>query len=154
MLCLLAVSVSAFTACADPTTELHLPSPDPAVFEEKVYPVLLRDCGFPACHGDNRRFFRVFGPGRTRYRAETKPFVAATGEELQDAYDRARSMLTNDEGVEHALLLRKPLAAEHAGVDEWGQNVYRSETDPGYAIIAKWARAVRTSNASNASQAP
>src|ERR1700755_2646142 len=36
-------------------------------FTNDVIPVLLRDCGFQACHGSPERFFRVWGPGRTRY---------------------------------------------------------------------------------------
>jgi hypothetical protein len=134
------VLVSAFAACTDPTIELELPTPSARQFEEQVYPLLLRDCGFPACHGDARRFFRVFGPGRMRYRSETNPFDAATAEEVEAAYYRARSMLANEDGVEHAPLLRKPLHADHGGVDDWGDNVYRSESDPGYVILYTWAR--------------
>jgi hypothetical protein len=134
--------VSAITACADATAELSLPSPSKRQFEEQVYPLLLRDCGFPACHGDTRRFFRVFGPGRTRYRLETKPFDPATAEEIEASYYRARSMLANEDGIEHTPLLRKPLHAEHGGVDEWGNNVYRTETDSGYVALFSWARSV------------
>jgi hypothetical protein len=138
--CVLAVFVSAFTACADPTTELVLTTPSAKQFEEQVYPLLLRDCGFPACHGDYRRFFRVFGPGRVRYRDETRPFAPATAEEIQESYGRARSMLANEDGVEHSPLLRKPLHADHGGDDEWGKNVYSKETDPGYVLLKRWAR--------------
>jgi hypothetical protein len=134
-----AAFVSAFTACADPTTELKLPTPDAKQFEQQVYPVLLRDCGFSACHGDPARFFRVFGPGRRRYRAETGLFVPPTGEEIQLSYERARSMLASEDGIDKSDLLRKPLHADHGGVDEWGNNTYRYETDPGYMTLYKWA---------------
>lgn len=137
--CVLLVFVSAFTACADPTTELTLPTPNAKQFEEQVYPLLLRDCGFPACHGDYRRFFRVFGPGRVRYRGDTGLFDPATAEEIEASYYRARSMLANEDGVEHSLLLRKPFEAEHGGDDEWGNNVYRSATDPGFVLLKRWA---------------
>ena len=111
------------------------------MFEEKVYPVLLRDCGFPECHGNPHRFFRVFGPGRQRYRpGETPLFAPATSEEIKASYYRARSMLANEEGIDHAPLLRKPFKAKHQGVDEWGANVYRSETDPGFVVLSSWAR--------------
>lgn len=132
------------TGCADVNVELNLPAPDAAQFETQVYPVLLRDCGFPACHGDYRRFFRVFGPGRTRYRLETAPFDPPTAEEIEASYYRARSMLANEEGVERSALLRKPLHAEHGGIDGWGQNVYLSETDPGYVTLYTWARSADT----------
>jgi hypothetical protein len=132
-------------ACADPDVEVRLPSPDPTSFEVSVYPVLLRDCGFPACHGDTRRFFRVFGPGRTRYRprAETPLFAPATAEELTASYDRARSMLVTEGSVLNSALLQKPLNAGHGGDDEWGQNVYWRADDPSYQAILRWALSVR-----------
>lgn len=140
--CAWAAFVSGFTACADPTTELKLPAPDAKQFEQQVYPVLLRDCGFPACHGDPRRFFRVFGPGRTRARPETDLFDPPNGEEILLSYERARSMLASEDGIEHSALLRKPLHADHGGADAWGHNVYRYEADSGYAAILKWAQSV------------
>jgi hypothetical protein len=139
---LTAALASLSAACADVSAELMLPAPSAAQFEEQVYPLLLRDCGFPACHGDYRRFLRVFGPGRTRYRLETGLFDPATAEEIEASYYRARSMLANEDGVEHSALLRKPLHADHGGIDEWGNNVYRSETDPGYVVLYTWARSV------------
>jgi hypothetical protein len=147
--CVLAAFVSSFTACADPATQLQLPTPDPTMFEKQVYPLLLRDCGFPACHGDHRRFFRVFGPGRSRFPRipETGLFDPATPEEIELTYYRARSMLANEEGVENSLLLRKSLHADHGGVDEWGRNVYSNETDPGYMILSSWARTLPATGA-------
>lgn len=140
--CVWAAFVCSFTACADPTAQLYLPTPDQLVFEKQVYPLLLRDCGFPACHGDHRRFFRVFGPGRSRYPQvpALELFDPPTAQEIELAYYRARSMLASEDGLEKSPLLRKPLAAEHGGVDEWGNNVYRSENDPAYVTLSSWAR--------------
>lgn len=132
-------------ACADTDVEVLLPSPDPVSFEISVYPVLLRDCGFPACHGDTRRFFRVFGPGRTRYRPreETGVFAPTTAEELTASYDRARSMLATEGNILNSALLQKPLNVGHGGDDEWGQNVYWREDDPNYQAILRWALSMR-----------
>jgi hypothetical protein len=56
----LLVCVLACTACSVDNPSLELPSPNVEEFAADVYPVLLRDCGFPACHGNPERFFRVF----------------------------------------------------------------------------------------------
>jgi hypothetical protein len=134
----------ALAACADPTTELHVPTPDAQSFEQTVYPILLRDCGFPGeCHGNPERFFHVYGPGRMRARPETKINMPVTGEELTATYRRARSMLAHEgSDVTDCLLLNKPLDAAHEGRDEWGYNVYRSANDPSYQTLLGWARSM------------
>jgi hypothetical protein len=118
-----------------------LPTPDTQSFELNVYPVLLRDCGFPTCHGNPERFFRVFGPGRTRIlpREQLPLFAPATAAELTATYDRARSMLVTEDGIDNSMLLQKPLEAHHGGTDEWGNNVYLSAADPSYQILRAWA---------------
>jgi hypothetical protein len=131
-------------ACDTPTGALHIPAPDVASFELEAYPILLRDCGFPECHGSTARFFRVFGPGRTRLLKETLTFAPATPEELEQSYARARSMLAHQTSVVDGWLLRKPLAvtaggAEHGGEDKWGRNVYETTDDLGYVALYKWA---------------
>ena len=133
-------------ACAaEPEVNLTLPAPDRAMFETEVYPVLLRDCGFPECHGSPDRFFQVVGPGRTRLLGEeTALFADATAEELSFSYDRARSMLAYESSIDEALLLRKPLAViagggGHKGLDEWDGDVYLYTGDPGYTTLRRWA---------------
>jgi hypothetical protein len=133
------------SACADATTELHVPTPDERSFELTVYPVLLRDCGFPECHGNPQRFFHIYGPGRTRAKpkAELPLNAAPTGEELTATYRRARSMLAYEgSSLEKSLLLTKPLDAAHEGHDEWGNNVYRNASEPGYQALLAWARSM------------
>lgn len=144
LLVLTAMLCPVFGCAEEPA--LALVTPDRASFEVEVYPVLLRDCGFHACHGSTDRFFQVFGPGRRRLNAITKPLDPPAPEEIAHAYDRARSML-DAQAIESSLLLRKPLAAEgggtgHQGVDDLGRNVYQSTTEPGYEIIARWAHSI------------
>lgn len=114
-------------------------------FQREVYPVLLRDCGFSTCHGAQERFFRVWGPGRTRLPGETSvpsAFDLPTGGELSASYSLALSMLDASDPA-RSPLLRKPLAVEaggagHLGVDKYGRDVYRTTRDSGYVAIARW----------------
>jgi hypothetical protein len=113
-----------------------------------VYPILVRDCGFPACHGSADRFFRVFGPGRTRLDEATTITAPATAAELDATYDRARSMLSGAASAESSLLVRKPLevdlgGAPHMGVDQHGRDVYATTEAGGYVALLEWARAGR-----------
>lgn len=125
---------------------VETPIPDREMFGNEVYPVLLRDCGFPACHGDEGRFFRVFGPGRTRLDPDnvliSEPVLAA---EIDASYERARSMLASAHSAEETLLVRKPLevdagGAPHLGLGERVQDVYSSVDDPSYQLLLSWAR--------------
>lgn len=130
--------------CVSAEGELQIPDADPAVFRSTVYPVLLADCGYPACHGDPARFFRIFGPGRTRLDPATEPYAPATAAELAESYARTRSMLVSPDGVARSPLLRKPLAvaaggASHGGDDVWGQPIYRSKQDARFAALFFWA---------------
>lgn len=144
--CLPLVPAISSLACApDDGGSLSVPEPDPDAFVATVYPVLLRDCGFPACHGTHERFFQVFGPGRTRLDPSLAPHDPATLDEVALSLARARSMLAAPD----PLLLRKPLAtsqggAGHEGDDEWGQAVYRMRSAPGYVALDAWVRSAGT----------
>lgn len=132
--------------CAEPTGELQVPDADPIVFRDKVYPILLRDCGFVGCHGTEQRFFAVFGPGRTRLDPKTNIFDPPTDTELSLTFSRARSMLEDPEGPGSSLLVRKPIpraqgGAGHGGDDEYGVSVYRSTGDARFMAIYQWATA-------------
>lgn len=112
-------------------------------FKEEVYPVLIRDCAFQACHGAEGRFFRVWGPGRTRLDPSmSNAFSEATSEEINRSHERAVSMV-DPEDPGHSLLLRKALATEaggsgHLGADKFGRNVYRTVDDEGYLKLSRW----------------
>jgi hypothetical protein len=121
-------------------------------FQASVYPVLLRDCAFPECHGGEHRFLQVYGPGRARLDPQTMSADAATDAEMILSYQRSLSMLVTDADLERSLLLTKPLEPSaggqgHKGKDQLGRNVYRSKADPAYAAIAAWARAAIGSGA-------
>ncbi len=157
--CLYMIALAGWLAgCAADPGELTLSSPDRMVFETEVYPVLLRDCGFHACHGSSERFFQVFGPGRGRLLTTTQPLAEPTPEEIDHAYARALSMI-DAKHPERSLLLRKPLSAAaggagHQGVDSLGRNVYSGKAEPGYATLAAWVMAAASVPAAPAPPAP
>lgn len=131
-------------ACADDAPAPPLADREFRDFQQ-VYPVLLRDCGFHACHGAPERFFRVVGPGRVRLDPDTDAFDGATGNEAGVSYQSALTML-DVEHPERSLLLQKPLAIEaggasHGGNDAFGRNVYRTAQDEGYLAIARFVLA-------------
>ncbi len=138
--------VIALSSCSYESVQLEELSPDAALFEAEVYPILLRDCAFFACHGNSDRFFRIYGPGRLRISDTLEYFDPPTPAEIEHTYERARSMLRGVHGVDDSVLLRKPLDANaggsglgHRGTDTWGHNVYRSQEDVAYQTIRRWA---------------
>lgn len=142
----LQLSVAALlVACGGEAPIAQPPEVDRAVFQAEVYPVLLRDCGYPACHGERGRFFRVFGPGRTRLDEATPLDAPPTTEEIDAGFDRARSMLVGVDDPLQSLLLRKPLGssgAAHMGLDALARNVYADPSDPSWRTLARWAGAL------------
>jgi hypothetical protein len=121
-------------------------------FQATVYPVLMRDCSFNACHGAPHRFFQVFGPGRTRIGLDPKSEDPATMAEIQTSYARAVAMLITDGPVTRSLLLSKPLEGRaggvgHRGADNFGRNVYQTTMDPNYLALYTWASTVPTTAA-------
>ena len=143
---LLAIALACGAACSGEDTGQHgFARREFMPFQREVYPVLLRDCGFPDCHGAPERFFRVWGPGRSRLPRETmipEALDLPTGDEVAGTYSLAQSMIDAEDPVQ-SLLLRTPLAvvaggAGHLGVDKYGRNVYRTAQDPGYLVIARW----------------
>lgn len=133
-------------ACADAPATPAPADRDYQQFQREVHPVLLRDCGFPECHGAEERFFRVWGPGRTRLpdKAGVLPgaFDVPSVDEISASHSLALSMI-DEANPSLSELLRKPLAIEaggagHQGVDKYGRNVYRTAEDTGYLALARW----------------
>lgn len=125
----------------------EVPAPDYQTFAETAYPVMLRDCAFSECHGNNSRFFQVWGPGRTRIDPLMKIDDPVTPLEIQISYERARSMLVAERPDAKPLLLVKPLEEDsggtgHEGMDAFGRNVYQTAGDPNYLVIVQWARSL------------
>lgn len=136
-----------------------VPAPSLEQFQKSVYPMLLRNCAFSTCHGDERRFFQIYGPGRTRLDPKSMPNDPATMLEIQHSYDRARSMLLIGQDARNSLLLRKPLEASqggqgHKGVDASGRNVFSAKTDPEYMLLEQWATSIPPAPAASTGRRP
>lgn len=140
-LALLCLALAGVSACDDPQKGYEVADREYSGFAE-VYPILIRDCGFPTCHGSEDRMFRIYGPGRSRLTDDLRAYEAVTGDELSLSFSIALSMV-DGEHPEQSLLLKKPLALEaggmaHGGIDDFGRNVYRTKDDEGYKIIERW----------------
>ena len=140
------VMLALAVGCADVEPGSGLAAPDRVLFDAEVWPILVRDCGFSACHGSAPRFFRVLGPGHERLDPAMRLGAPVTEAELQLSYDRARSMLDSVDPNDSVLLL-KPLSVEaggsgHEGTDLFGRNVYHSVDDPSFQVLVRWAHGV------------
>jgi hypothetical protein len=129
-------------ACADTSGFAEVPRYSQDEFSVVVLPVLLRDCGFHACHGSQERFFRVYGPGRVRLDPLEEPFAELDGFEAEISFSLAKGMIDPND-PKQSPLLRKPLAVEaggsgHEGVDKFGRNVYRTPDDDGFLTLQRW----------------
>jgi len=139
--------VAMLASCAPPEGDVAVVEADQAVFRERVYPILLRDCAFAGCHGNHERFFAVFGPGRARLDPKRTILEPPTETELALSYTRAVSMIDPDDR-HGSLLLRKPIPVEqggagHRGDDVWGRSVYRTVDDARYATLEAWVMGSR-----------
>jgi len=143
---LLPLLAAAALGCASAEGDPSLAAPDRTTFDEKVWPILVRDCGFSACHGSEPRFFLVYGPGHERLDPTMRLADPVTALELQISYDRARSMI-DVEKPGMSLLLRKPLevaagGSGHEGTDAYGRDVYRSVDDPSFQVMLRWVAGI------------
>jgi hypothetical protein len=139
--CTLVLVAVALLGCETPEAGYEPAEREYRAFEQ-AYPVLMRDCGFHACHGAPERLYRIYGPGRARLDPEVRAFGTQTGAEASLSYQLALSMI-DARNPERSLLLRKPLAvaaggSPHGGVDRFGRNVYRSKQDPGYQALERF----------------
>jgi len=116
---------------------------DRAAFEAEVYPILARDCAFSECHGNEKRFYRLY-----RRNAGMRRVVdlnaELTMEEKDENFARSISMLAGGTDSEDIPLLCKPLETSqdgcgHKGLDANDRNVFSSKDDPRYQTILKWA---------------
>lgn len=139
-----ALLLLALAGCrADLTDPAPLPELDEAYFRCRVQPVLTRSCGAFACHGDGRRFFRVFSRNRLRLGGtEEQRNAFLRPDERAYNFDSARAMVDAADPAA-SLLLRKPLGTAtggryHGATLEGTSDVFANEDDPEYKVLSAW----------------
>jgi hypothetical protein len=144
--------VVALTACDGTLSEQKsLASLDEPYFRCKVQPVLTKSCSAFACHGDGKRFFRVFARNRLRAQgAEKDRNAPLTDVERAANFEAARAFV--DEGtIEDSLLLVKPLDIAggrrfHRGREIYGAgDVFADRNDPDFKTLLTWIQGAKES---------
>jgi hypothetical protein len=130
--------------CVQPDLEAgsSLAALDSDYFRCEVEPVLVKRCAFGACHGSERRPFRIYAPSRLRVGAANT--ASLTEDEHQANFDMARGFASDVDG--EPLLELKPLSTEAGGYFHRGAEIFAggdsfaSTEDHGYQVIVDWAR--------------
>jgi hypothetical protein len=145
---ILALTIWISRGCVQPNPPEPAPDLDFAFFRCEVQPVLVKQCAAPACHGNGKRFFRLYA--RNRLRLGGGPLDVnrpLREEEVQANYDAARALVDGLEAPEDSMMVRKPLESSQGGyyhgatrIFRWGgANVFSSREDPGYQKLLAWA---------------
>lgn len=133
---------------ADLTTPAPLPELDEAYFRCRVQPVLTKTCSAFACHGDGRRYFRLFARNRLRLggtEEQRNAFLRDTERAVN--FDAARAVVSVD-NPNSSLLLLKPLAQSaggyyHGAVPLGSADVFASRDDPDFRTLASWVNGAK-----------
>lgn len=141
-LLLLATAISACSG--DLVKSDPLPELDAAYFRCRVQPVLAKDCGQLACHGDARRYLKVYSRNRLRDGGtEAERNAAFRDAERAANFANARAF-TDVRSPAKSLLLLKPLDEAaggyfHRGAEIFGGgDVFASTEDPDYQVLLQW----------------
>lgn len=137
-----------FGCQSDLTDPAPLPALDEPYFRCRVQPILTKSCGALACHGDAKRFFRVFGRNRLRSEGtEEQRNAFMRAEERAFNFNSARAMVdANDPDA--SLLLLKPLEQAaggfYHGATLYGMaDVYPNRDDPDHKTLTAWVNGAK-----------
>lgn len=145
---LAALAAAALSAAC--RTDLEDPAPattlDEPYFRCHVQPVLTKSCAMNGCHGDGRRYFRVFARNRLRLgiTAEAQRNAPLSAEERRANFTSAAALVDEAE-PDRSMLLRKPLDPAlggyfHRGAEIFGGgNVWVDSSDPDLVVVRDWA---------------
>jgi hypothetical protein len=125
---------------------------DEATFRCTVEPILIRDCSYPACHGNAQFPFRIYSVGKLRdpnavdsskLTQRTSPLTAgaACGQSTDERHANYLAALAFTHGGVPPLsnlLLRKPLPATAGGFEHVGGAIFDGDQDPRAAAIFAW----------------
>jgi hypothetical protein len=117
---------------------------DVSYFRCRVQPVLAKSCATFACHGDGRRYFRVYARNRLRLTGdETTRNAAMSDDEYTANFDSARA-LVDPANPGDSFFLKKPLETAAGGYYHRGAliyaagNVFATREDPDFAVLTAW----------------
>ncbi len=117
---------------------------DEPYFRCRVQPVLAKSCAAFACHGDGRRFFRVYARNRLRLGGDEAGRNARLSDGERAANFASARAFVDAQDPAHSLLLQKPLEMAaggyfHRGAEIFGGgNVFATRDDPDWRTLDKW----------------
>jgi len=125
---------------------------DEAYFRCRVQPILTKSCAAFACHGDGRRYYRVFARNRLRLGGEETTRNAPLGSDERQANFRAASVLLDPvapTSPTESWLVGKPLEQAAGGLYHRGAlvfnggNVFGTRDDPDFATLVAFANGAK-----------
>lgn len=147
-----ALSGGGIAACKEGLEDMQASPPlDEPYFRCKVQPILTKSCSTFACHGDARRYYRVFARNRLRAGgSEADRNVPLTPLERQANFEASRAYVDpSGNAPQGNLLLTKPLETSaggsfHRGATLFGAgNVFSNQEDPDFKTLSMWAQGAK-----------
>jgi hypothetical protein len=126
-----------------------LPALDEAFFRCRAQPVLVKNCAAFACHGDARRYLRLFARNRLRLAGQEPERNALLRDEERASNFAAARAFVDPDAPEESLLLLKPLDQAiggyyHGGATLFGKgDVFTSKDDPDYKVLLSWVQGAK-----------
>ena len=136
--CLAACTTVANEPATDPSTKL-----DETVFRCLVEPVLVRQCSYPACHGNAGTPLRIYSPGKlriTRPKSIDDSIAPLTDAEHHANFASAAGFSFGVIDPLDNLLLRKTTPPAEGGFSHLGGVIFPGTGDPQYHAIFDWLR--------------
>jgi len=118
---------------------------DEPYFRCRVQPILTRSCAALACHGDGRRYYRVFARNRLRLAGDESTRNRALADAERRANFVAAGVLVDPATPAQSWLLTKPLESTAGGLYHRGAlifdggNVFTTRDDPDFQTLLAWA---------------
>jgi hypothetical protein len=139
---LVILSLVACTNVEQAPTPMAVTQLDRATFDRCVAPILIRNCSFNACHGNEGFALRVYSVGKLRFPgtantqdARTQPLTQA---ENDANYQSAIAFTYGGPSAADNLLVRKPLPAAAGGFEHVGGAIFSGTDDPCAQQLRAW----------------
>jgi hypothetical protein len=117
---------------------------DEPYFRCRVQAVLAKSCATFSCHGDGRRFLRLYARNRLRLGGdETTRNARLSADEYAANFESARALVDMSDPL-GSFLVRKPLESAAGGFYHRGAlifgggNVFATRDDPDFKTLTAW----------------